>query len=248
MNISLVGFGKMGKAIKDVCDAQGLDVVSIVDPYANGANCKSLGELDIKNTDCIIDFSHPSNAVENIEFYIQNDIKAVIGTTGWYDKVDYIKKNLKKTSSILYSGNFSIGVAIFLKMVASCSKYMDNFSSYDASITEFHHTQKADSPSGTALMVADNVMANLKRKKKILLGNSEGKIKENELQISSIRLGTTIGIHSLFFDSAEDTIELTHRAKSRNGFAKGSVECAKWLCSSKKTGLLTLDDYLNDIL
>ena len=248
MNITLVGYGKMGKAIENVAIKKGDAIIGIVDPVADGANFKKIESINKEKTDCVIDFSHPSCAIDNIKFYIENDIKAIIGTTGWYDKIDKIKALLKPQSAIMYSGNFSIGVAVFLEIIKKASAYMDKLLSYDASIYEIHHNQKADSPSGTAIMVADCIKNNLKRKDKVIYGNSAGKINPNELQISSIRLGSTFGVHSAMFDSEEDTIEIKHTAKTRNGFAKGAVDCAHWIFENKKQGLLTLDEYIKELI
>ena len=174
-------------------------------------------------------------------------IPAIIGTTGWLDSLDCVKAYGEgKDLRIMYSGNYSIGVALFLKLCRKAGELYGKVAGYDASIYEIHHTEKKDSPSGTALMIASALMETMEGKKKILLGNSEGKIEKDSLQISSMRVGKTPGVHSVIIDSDADTITLTHTARSRAGFALGAVMAAEWIKDTTKRGILTLDDYLNE--
>lgn len=246
MKVSIVGYGKMGKMIHSVLIDKNIDVIHIVDPYSDNPNVnKKEIDLDLKKCDVVLDFSSPISIMDNINFYVDNSINALIGTTGWYDNIPLIKDRIKD-NKIIYSGNFSLGVAIFLKMVKKAGELINSSNLYDTTIREIHHKGKADSPSGTALMIGETLLRELDNKDTLLIGNSEGKIKDNELQIVSERVGAVPGEHSVIFDSDADTITLTHTARSRIGFALGAVTCAEWLMTTDKKGLLTLDDYLEE--
>lgn len=249
MNVVLTGFGKMGKELYSVLEERGHKVVGVIDPFSldKRVTSKNIVKEAFSNADVVIDFSSPENAVENIKKYMDFSIPAIIGTTGWLDGLDCVKAYGEgKDLRIMYSGNYSIGVALFLKLCRKAGELYGKVAGYDASIYEIHHTEKKDSPSGTALMVASALMETMEGKKKILLGNSEGKIEKDSLQISSMRVGKTPGVHSVIIDSDADTITLTHTARSRAGFALGAVMAAEWIKDTTKRGILTLDDYLNE--
>ena len=249
MNVVLTGFGKMGKEIYSVLENRGHNVIGVIDPFSldKRVTNKTIEASCFENADVVIDFSSPENAVENIKKYMDFSIPAIIGTTGWRDGLDCVKAYGEgKDLRIMYSGNYSIGVALFLKLCRKAGELYGKVAGYDASIYEIHHTEKKDSPSGTALMVASALLDTMPEKKKILLGNSEGKIEKESLQISSMRVGKTPGVHSVVIDSDADTITLTHTARSRSGFALGAVMASEWISETNKRGILTLDDYLNE--
>ena len=249
MNVVLTGFGKMGRELYSVLQNRGHNVVGVVDPFSLDARVtdKTLEAPVFKEADVVIDFSNPDDAVDNIKRYIDYSIPAVIGTTGWVDRLEEVKEYGEgKEIRVMYSGNYSIGVALFLKLCRKAGELYGKVSGYDASIYEVHHTEKKDSPSGTALMVAEALLGSMPGKNKILLGNSEGKIEKESLQISSLRVGRTPGVHSVIFDSDADTVTLTHTARSRAGFSLGAVMAAEWITETERKGVLTLDDYLNE--
>ena len=250
MKVAIVGFGRMGKNILSVIEEMGDEAAAIIDPVANDGRVthRVLNAESVKDADVVIDFSHPSSAMDNMIMYSHLGIPAVIGTTGWYDEKDKLVSLLGEDAKILYSGNFSIGVAMFLKIARRASELINKAPEYDVSMREVHHTGKADSPSGTALMLADQILAGMDRKDEILLGNSEGRIKPNALQITSERVGFEPGLHEITFDSPADTITLTHHARSREGFARGAVAVARWLIGTDRKGLMTLDDYICELL
>ena len=249
MKIALVGYGKMGRMIESSALSAGHEITAVVDPFSDSDRVtgRDLSSLLGRCVDVVIDFSAPLSACENILFYAKHSMSAVIGTTGWYSHLDEIRSKIDVSNcSIIYSGNFSIGVAIMMKSAAYISSLINNVSSYDVCIEEIHHRAKADSPSGTAEMLKDIVLGSIERKKRAVYGNVEGRIKEDELQISSLRLGSVSGIHSLIFDSPSDTIELKHTARDRSGFADGAVKAASWIHSRK--GFFSFDDFINDLL
>lgn len=249
MNIALVGFGKMGKMIYSLVE-QDDNVVSIIDPFSEDKNvsAKALSKENLNNAQVVIDFSHPSSIVNNIKFYIENEIPCVIGTTGWYDKIDELKilSDNYKSSSIIYSGNFSLGVAVFREVVKFASAILSKTSIYDVFLNEIHHKDKADSPSGTSLLLAQAVKENFEGKDTIVSEELKRKIEKNEIHCSSTRGGYITGTHSVVFDSTVDSIELVHRAKNREGFAKGALVAASWI--KDRCGFYNLDDLVNTLI
>ncbi|MGN1164083.1 MAG: 4-hydroxy-tetrahydrodipicolinate reductase, partial [Candidatus Ornithospirochaeta sp.] len=246
---AIVGFGKMGKAILSVLEGKGHGALCIIDPFSqdNRVTGRTVGESTLRGADVVIDFSSPESACDNIRTYIDLGIPAVIGTTGWLEKLDEITAYAQgKDARVMYSGNYSIGVALFIRLVKKAGELYGKVNDYDVAINEIHHNEKKDSPSGTALMIGSAILDTVPSKKRILIGNSEGKIGSEELQITSQRVGRVPGVHSVTFDSDADTITLTHSARSRSGFASGAVLAAEWILETEKRGMLTLDDYLNE--
>lgn len=251
MKAAIVGFGKMGKAIRDVIISEGDEAVAIIDPYSCDSSVTSrvLDSSALVDADIVFDFSSPASIVDNIIMYSHIGIPAVIGTTGWYNELDRIKAICSDDDTkILYSGNFSLGVALFLKIARRAGELFNKVSGYDVAIREVHHNAKADSPSGTALMIANELIDTLDSKERILIGNSDGKISSDELQISSERVGREPGLHEVVFDSDADSIILEHHARSRSGFATGAVAAGKWLLGTDRKGFLAFDDFLDDLL
>lgn len=247
MDIAIVGYGKMGRMIQSAALAAGHRIAAIVDPVGGEGVLTGIEALEDKSFDVVIDFSHPSAAVENILYYAEKGYPAVIGTTGWMEKKDELLAKIDTSAcSIIYSGNFSIGVAIMLEASSYVSSLLSKAGIYDVAIDEIHHNAKADCPSGTALMIADRVLSSFPQKKKVLVGCPEGRIEPEVLQISCRRVGSCPGTHSLVADSSVDTITLTHSARSREGFAVGAVKAASWIIGKK--GFFSMDDFLKDFL
>ena len=248
MKIALIGYGKMGKMIEQIaCDHE---IAAIVDPVATGKNIvKTIGEADLDSADVAIEFSRPDQAVNNIIALTRKKIPVVTGTTGWLDRMDEVEKTVKSTeSSLFWASNFSIGVNLFYKIAWYAAALADNFPEYDVGGFEAHHNKKLDSPSGTAKTLAEGVLSRIERKKKIIWEPFlDRKPLDDEIHFPSLRLGSIPGTHSLFFDSSADTIEITHTARSREGFASGAVRAAQWLITEKRKGIFTIDDMLKDI-
>lgn len=245
MKIALLGYGKMGKAIEKVAVAKGHDIVYKV----NMENAFDFMPISLQNVDVAIDFSMPSAAVDNIQKCFEAKVPIVVGTTGWYDQFDMIKDRcLNEGQSMVYSTNFSIGVNIFYKLNKILAKMMAEHDDYDVMIEEIHHTEKKDHPSGTALSLAGHILAENKVKKEWkgrLLYNENmpsQSVKDHELLIESKRVGEVTGDHSVKYESVIDEIEISHRAKSRYGFAKGAVLAGEWIQGKK--GLFTMEDIL----
>lgn len=247
MKIALVGFGKMGHMIKAAAEKSGDEVVLTVDVAAEDADVKvSAGDgeavsraVKSSSAEGIIEFSHPTAVMGNIQALLPLGLPLVVGTTGWADKESEIAKLAADCGgTIMHSSNFSIGVNMFYKIVEEAVKIMQPYSEYDTAVWEMHHNQKADSPSGTALEIAKRIMANNSAKTEIVTDAFHEKPQPNQLHVSSTRVGAVPGTHTVFFDSPADTIELTHRARSREGFALGAVRALERLSSALKTGRL----------
>lgn len=233
MNIALIGYGKMGREIEAVALEQGDTIVQKFD-IDRPASAAALADADV-----CIEFSTPDTVLANIQLAVQAKKDIVVGTTGWYDWLPEVRKTVTD-SGLLYSPNFSIGVNMYFRIVAAAAELMHNAPAYDSYVHEMHHRNKADSPSGTALRLAEILLARIDRKKKVVTHRVDGKINPEELHVSSTRVGTFAGTHTVAFDSESDLIELTHTARSRRGFALGAVRAAHWLHGKK--GVYTMDD------
>jgi len=230
MNIALFGYGKMGKMIEQVAQQRGHSIVAKVDVDSKN--------IDFASMDVAIDFSMPNAAFGNISGCIENNVPIISGTTGWlhdYDKA--ISLCNEKKGAFIYASNFSLGVNIFFELNSHLAKMMKNLNQYKVSMEEIHHTQKLDAPSGTAISLAQGIIENT---------NYEGwqmdKGGENEISITSKRIGATPGTHTVLYDSHVDTIEIKHIAHNREGFAQGAVIAAEWIVG--KTGVFSMKDVL----
>lgn len=245
MKIALLGYGKMGKAVEKIALAKGHEIVYKV----NLENAFNFMPISLQNVDVAIDFSMPSAAVDNILKCFEARVPIIVGTTGWYDQFDEIKeKCLNEGQSMVYSTNFSIGVNIFYKLNKILAKMMNDHADYDVMIEEVHHTEKKDHPSGTAISLAKQILADNKNKtdyKGRLLYNDNmpaQSVKPYEMLIESKRIGDVTGDHTVKYESVIDEISITHKAKSRYGFAKGALLAAEWIQGKK--GIYTMEDIL----
>jgi 4-hydroxy-tetrahydrodipicolinate reductase len=231
MNIALFGYGKMGKMIEQVAMERGHHIVAKIDVDTT--------EIDFSEMDVAIDFSMPSAAYNNIKQCIKNSVPIISGTTGWLDDynnaVTYCNEH---KGAFIYASNYSLGVNIFFELNEYLAKMMKNLEQYKVSMEEIHHTQKLDTPSGTAITLADGVVAN-SRYKNWNLG--QGNI--DEITIESKRLDAVPGTHIVDYESKVDSIEIKHTAHNREGFALGAVIAAEWITG--KTGVFSMRDVLN---
>jgi 4-hydroxy-tetrahydrodipicolinate reductase len=247
VNIVISGYGRMGKIIVNKAKDRGHNIIATIDPLDSEASHKVITPEILKKADIVIDFSIPETALENAKRVCSVGKKIVMGTTGWYSKMDEMKKlTSTEGSAIIWSGNFSLGVNIFFSILDRASQIMNSFSEYDPFIHEFHHNKKADSPSGTASMMGDIVLKQIDRKSTIISEELKRQINPEELHISSTRGGSVPGTHLLTFDSPVDTIELRHTARGREGFAVGAVTAAEWI--KNRNGFFSINDMMQDII
>ncbi|HEY2381997.1 MAG TPA: 4-hydroxy-tetrahydrodipicolinate reductase [Terriglobia bacterium] len=233
MKIALFGYGKMGREIESVAREQGETIAEVFDEF------RLVEAGPLAGVDMCIDFSMPDAVLGNIRAAIQAKRDIVVGTTGWDKHLPEIRDAVKD-SGLLYASNFSLGVNLFFRMVKHAAGLMNRAAEYDPYVHEIHHKDKVDSPSGTALTIARILVDGIDRKKEILTRPPDGSIKPGMLHVSSTRAGAVAGTHTVAFDSAADSIELKHTAKSRRGFALGALAAARWLRGRK--GVYTMDD------
>jgi 4-hydroxy-tetrahydrodipicolinate reductase len=233
MKILLIGYGKMGKTIERIALNRGHEIAGKIDL---GDDLKSFN----RPVDAAIEFTQPESAVSNIKICMDKNIPVVCGTTGWLNHKTEVENYCRaRQGTLLWSSNFSLGVNLFFKLNEQLARLMNRYTQYNVTIDETHHTQKKDAPSGTAITLAQGVLKNLERKKEWVLGATG---KADQLVINSFRVDPVPGTHSVRYHSAEDDIEITHTAHSREGFALGAVMVAEWL--KDKKGVLTMDDFL----
>lgn len=234
MNILLLGYGKMGKAIEAIALSRGHTIVGRAD------NEEEKNSLHLKTKpDVAIEFSMPESAVSNIKFSIDHGIPIVCGTTGWLAHKEEVETYCRQhDSTLFYTSNFSLGVNIFFKVNEYLAKLMNGHPEYAISLDETHHTQKKDSPSGTAITLAQGIIKNLRQVKE---WTNEASSKSETLVINSFRVDPAPGTHTVKYKSAIDDIEITHTAHSRHGFALGAVMVAEWV--KDKKGVLGMEDF-----
>jgi len=230
MKIALLGYGKMGKVIERIALDRGHEIVLKKDQDNTFEG--------LLNADVAIDFSVPDSAVINISECLNNGIPIISGTTGWLS--DYTKMVAlceDKNGSFIYGSNFSLGVNVFFELNEYLAKMMANLKQYNVSMEEIHHTQKLDSPSGTAITLAEGVIKHTDYSNWTLETPNS-----NEIHIEAKRIENVPGTHSIFYDSEVDQIEIKHTAHSREGFALGAVVAAEWLVGKK--GVFTMKNVL----
>jgi len=236
MNFAIIGYGKMGKEIEQVALQRGHHIGVIVDPSNNSSIDKDqLGEVDVA-----FEFSSPDAVVANLTLCAEIAVPVVCGTTGWLKDWDIVVKKVEMNSGALfYASNFSLGVNLFFKLNQSLSRLLNKFPEYRPHIEEIHHSEKFDTPSGTAISIADTIMHENSHFNSWIL-NRVGS--QNELPIFAIREGKVSGTHSVNYVSDNDKILIRHEAFSRSGFAKGAVTAAEFLCGKK--GIYNMNDLI----
>ena len=237
MKIALIGYGKMGKEIEKVALERNHEIVLTIDIN----NPQDLTSANLKKADVAIEFTVPDTAYNNIMACFDAQIPVVCGTTGWlnkfYELTEFCEKNCQ---TFFYAANFSIGVNIFFKVNKFLAEIMNNFESYNVEIEETHHTEKLDSPSGTAIRTADDILSNIDRKKTWEKNTSD---KKNNINITAKRIANIPGIHKVIYESDIDVVNIEHSAKSRKGFALGAILAAEFI--KNKKGNYSMDDLLN---
>ncbi len=236
MKIALIGYGKMGKTIEQIAIKRRHEIVSIIDID----NRDDFASEAFKSADVAIEFTAPKVATDNYREAWKAGVPVVSGTTGWNAQLPEIKTEIEKNGyTLFWSSNFSLGVNIFMAANKYLAKLMNQFPDYNVEMTEVHHTQKLDAPSGTAITLAEGIIENLERKTAWV---KETETAANEIAIKSIREGQVPGIHTIRYESSVDSIEITHDAKSREGFALGAVIAAEFTAGKK--GFLGMKDLL----
>jgi len=248
MKIALYGYGKMGKAIEQVATERGHTIVLRV--TADNAGTPPTG------ADAAIEFSRPEEAMANMQLCLQTGVPVVVGTTGWYDRMDALRKEVSdQKGSLLWASNFSIGVNLFFRVNRILAGLMDQQPDYKAHIDEIHHIHKLDAPSGTAITLARDIDLKTGRYSGFeLVEQSEALGEESRtatsqstlpVPIISERTGEVTGKHAVSWTSANDRIVINHEAFDRTGFALGAVIAAEWLLG--RQGFFNMDNVLDGV-
>jgi len=241
MKIALLGYGKMGQIIEKFALERGHEIVLKI----SIDNVEDLTPQSLKSADVAIDFSTPDSVLQNIYTCFDAGVPVVVGTTGWYGKLQEVKNECNvSNNTLLYGSNFSIGVNLFFKLNQTLAKLMNNYPAYEVQVEEIHHTQKLDAPSGTAITIAEGIVDNLNRKtewlNEVVGTDVEVFAKPEQLLIESHRIENIPGTHTVIYSSEVDDIEIKHTAHSRAGFALGAVVAAEWL--KDKEGFFSITD------
>ena len=227
LKLAILGYGKMGRTIAQLAPQRGFEVRLVMDIDVNAAGAGVTKE-NFKGIDVCIEFTEPRAVIENIRCVADVGCNLVVGTTGWHDQLDEVRKFVEASGiGLVYAANFSIGVNLFYQVARAAAEAFARFPMYDPYLTEAHHKFKKDAPSGTALEIKRQV---------------QPAFKDREIPVSSTRAGTIPGIHELGFDSEADTVIVRHTARSRQGFAEGALYAARWVAGKK--GLFNFADVL----
>ena len=246
MRVAIVGYGQMGHEIEKALVDQKHEVAVRIDPVAVDADETSVTSDTLDGSEVVIEFALPDAVRTNAAVYSKSEIPAVVGTTGWESQRDEVLGLFRTGGTYLWGSNFSVGAHLFFAITEYTSKLVSGLHSYDMLMYEIHHRRKKDSPSGTALTIAEKIVENNERKRRIVTSRLDRVREEDELHIGSVRGGEIPGIHTVLIDSKADTVELRHTARNRGGFAVGAVLAAEWLIG--KSGVFTVDEFMDDLL
>lgn len=237
LKVALIGYGKMGKAVEELAVAKG----HIICLKITSANPRDFIPENLSQCDVAIEFTTPSAAPRNIRRCLEAGIPVVSGSTGWSAEEAAIKQYCaERKGTLLMASNFSIGVNIFFAINKKLAALMCPYEAYAASISEIHHTQKKDAPSGTAITLAGDIIGQCNKKNAWTISGAPA---ENEIQIHSQRVDPAAGTHTVAYKSPTDDIEITHTAHNRSGFAAGALVAAEFVIGKK--GLFSMADVLN---
>jgi 4-hydroxy-tetrahydrodipicolinate reductase len=238
MKIGLIGYGKMGRAIEQIAQARGHEIVYRVNSQ------QPIDSVNLSLADVAIEFTQPALAPAHIRACIQAKVPLVVGTTAWNEHLETIQQEVKASdSTLLHASNFSIGVNIVFQLNERLAKLMESQPDYNAKIEEIHHIQKLDAPSGTAVSLAQGILENNKRYHSWKSETGHWPVvNSDELPIQALREPNVPGTHTITYDSPVDSISINHTAHSRDGFALGAVVAAEFIVNKK--GCFTMRDVL----
>ena len=224
MKIAIFGNGKMGKKITQIALEKGHEISCVTNSKIPP------NSISMNNVDVAIEFSTPNSAFENIKYAIEKGIPIIAGTTGWLDKKEEINKLcIKNNGTFLYASNFSIGVNMFFIINEKIAEIMKT-KKFHTTLHEIHHKEKIDSPSGTAITIAQKLESVLSEK----------------INIFSERVNDNVGTHLIKYTSKFDEIEIKHSSLSRDGFALGAIMAAEWI--KDKKGIFEMSDVINELI
>jgi len=227
INLALLGYGKMGKTLAQLAPQRGFQVGLVMDIDTN-RDGRGITRENFQSIDVAVDFTTPGAVLENIRRVAALGVNLVVGTTGWHDRLEEVRKLVDAAGvGMVYAANFSIGVNLFYRLARAAAEAFAGFPMYDPYLTEAHHKMKPDAPSGTALEIQRRI---------------QPVFPDRVVPISSVRAGYFPGTHELGFDSEADTIVLRHTVRNRHGFAEGALHAARWVVGKK--GLFSFSEVL----
>ena len=240
MKIALIGYGKMGHIIERIALERGHEIVSKIDVD----NQEEFNSEAFASADVAIEFTIPTKAIENYRKAWAAGVPVVSGTTGWNAILPELKKEIAENGyTLFWASNFSLGVNLFFELNKRLAAMMNRYANYDVTMTEIHHTEKKDAPSGTAITLAEGILENIERKSEWVLSNAQCTMHNAQLGIEALREGKVPGTHIITYDSEVDSITIKHEAKSREGFALGAVVAAEFLVG-KPAGFYSMSDLM----
>jgi len=223
--LALIGHGKMGRLVQQLAPQHGFEVAFVLTSTGN-SHARAITEEVFAGIDVAIEFTTPEAAVDNLKALAAAGVQAITGTTGWLDRLPDVSEAVAKAGTgLVWSPNFSVGVAVFRKLAAEAAGFLKEQNEYGAWAWEIHHDAKKDAPSGTLLQLVQAM-------------RQQGY--ERQIDTSASRAGRHPGTHEIGFDSAADTITLRHVARNREGFASGALRAARWILGRK--GVHTFDE------
>lgn len=241
MNIALVGYGRMGRTVEAVARERGHRITARI------GREDELGPDTLAGVDVAMEFSRPDAAVENIRRIAGSGVSAVVGTTGWYHRLDEARAVVEAAGTgVVHAPNFSLGVQILVRMARHLGQLVDRLDEYDVHVHEAHHRQKLDHPSGTGRRLVEILLETVGRKEYWAEGPPDGAADPATLLVTSVRAGAIPGTHVVAVEGPDDRMELRHEARGRAGFARGAVMAAEWVRG--RAGFYTLDDVLAELL
>lgn len=236
MQISILGYGKMGKEIEKVAQERGHVIACIIDCERDYIK----NEFLFKQSDVAVEFSTPETVLANIKRCFSVKIPIVVGTTGWYSQLAMIKEEVQlQQQSMFFASNFSLGVNIFFEINKKLAELISKYADYQPTIDEIHHTEKLDAPSGTAITLANQIITSSNIKTKWVNHKSDN---PEDLVVLSQRVGSVPGTHIIKYESEIDKIQIKHEAKNRKGFALGAILAAEFIHGKK--GFFEMKDLL----
>ena len=236
----------MGREIEKILSERGHVIISRVDPVAPEADATELTKEMLDEADTAIEFSFADAVPGNARLYAEGDIAAVIGTTGWQSSLADVKALFCRRGRCIHGSNFSIGAHLFFNLVEQAAASISNLPQYDIMMYEIHHSNKRDSPSGTALSTAERIIGAHQGKTEIVTSRLDRRPETHELHVASVRGGSVPGVHTVVLDSSADTVEIKHTARGRSGFALGAVLAAEWL--QQQNWFFTIEDFVDDLI
>lgn len=244
MEIALLGYGRMGRAVEKRAEAKGHRVVLRLTSEGAGGESSAGVDAALARADVAVDFSVGGAVPDHVERAAAVGVPLVVGTTGWDDRMDEVRAVVDRAEiGLLHAPNFSLGAHLLFRLASVAGALAGAVGGYDVHVVETHHRHKRDHPSGTARHLADVLVRAVPEKERWSAGVVDPPDPAT-LQVASVRVGEEPGVHVVGLDGADDRIELRHEARGRGGFARGAVEAAEWLVG--RTGFFTLDDMLNE--